>query len=268
MDASTTSKAKKSKAKPPIVLADAIDLLRHYNHPLQVDELCDRGFAIDDSIAILRAVQDAITEHAIVLAKRIAAKTVRKYQWIDGDDLQQELLIPVQRWIGTFAVDHSSNTSWSKYLYHKMNFYVKDVLRREDPVGIKWPQREHYPTWFRLGEQSGRLGEAQGDDGDYSTTQGGDCPTDLLGRTLELNVDMSAGEEDSLWQSDLEGLAKLAAKNRKRKQIPALIDCGSGVARALKCPFWDRDRGRVKFGKKSVTLADWIGQPSDQLLLF
>ncbi len=31
-------------------------------------------------------------------------KTVRKYSWIDGDDLQQELLIPVPRWIGTFAV--------------------------------------------------------------------------------------------------------------------------------------------------------------------
>ncbi len=73
-----------------------------------------------------------------------------------------------------------------------MNFYVKDVLRREDPAGICWPQREHYPTWYRLGDQSGRLSSDSGhlDETDSALSNGGDCPSDLLGRSLEMDVDL------------------------------------------------------------------------------
>jgi hypothetical protein len=225
---------------------------------------------IDNAIVQLRDLQELITAHAIGLAERIAKKTVRRYPWIDLEDLRQELIIPLPRWIQRYNPSDKSKTSWSKYLYHKMNFYVKDVLRKEDPVGIKWPQREQYPTWFRLGDQSGRLSSSSSrDDEGRGSGQGDDCPSDLLGKTLVVQSDLSGEEEDQIWQSDLAGLQKLAAKNRKRVGFPLLIDRGAGVCRAARCVFWDRELGRVRFNpKKCVSLADYIGHSSKQLTLW
>lgn len=224
---------------------------------------------IDNAIVQLRELQELITAHAIGLAERIAKKTVRKYPWIDPDDLRQELIIPLPRWVERYNPADKSRTSWSKYLYHKLNFYVKDVLRREDPVGIKWPQREQYPTWFRLGDQSGRL-SGRGDEEDQQpTSHGGDCPSNLLGKSLVVDVDLSASEEDQIWQRDFAGLQKMAAKNRKRKALPLLADAGSGVCRSTRCQYWDREAGRVRFNpKKSLRLADYIGHASKQLMLW
>jgi hypothetical protein len=223
---------------------------------------------IDTAIVQLRDLQELITAHAIGLAERIAKKTVRKYPWIDPDDLRQELIIPLPRWIERYNPKDRSKTSWSKYLYHKLNFYVKDVLRREDPVGIKWPQREQYPTWFRLGDQSGRL-SGGGDESQAGFGQGDDCPSDLLGQKLVVESDFVGDEEDQLWQRDLAGLQKLAAKNRKRKSSAVLVDEGQGMCRSVRCQFWDRELRRVRFNsKKCVRLADYIGRESKQLLLW
>jgi hypothetical protein len=228
---------------------------------------------IDNAIVQLRDLQELITAHAIGLADRIAKKTVRKYPWIDPDDLRQELIIPLPRWIEKYNPDDKSKTSWSKYLYHKLNFYVKDVLRKEDPVGIKWPQREQYPTWFRLGDQSGRL-SGRSDDGQdeaasHGGSQGGDCPSDLLGKSLVVDVDLTASEEDQIWQRDLAGLQKMAAKHRKRKSPAPMIDAGNGVCRAIKCPFFDSELGRVRFNpKKTTRLADYVGHASNQLMFW
>lgn len=224
---------------------------------------------VDAAFVQLRELQELITAHAIQLADRIASKAVRKYSWLCADDLRQELVIPLPRWIARFNPKDKSGTTWSKYLYHKMNFYLKDVLRREDPVGIKWPQREQYPTWFRLGDQSSRLSAGDGAGTDDSGGCGSDCPSDLLGKTLEIAVELTGDEDEQIWQSSLTGLASLAKQNRKRKQFPLLVDAGSGVARSAKCVYWDSGLSRVRFSaKKVVTLASWIGHSRSQLTLW
>lgn len=231
---------------------------------------------IDNAFVQLRELlklQEAIIAHAIELAERIARKTARKYPWIDPDDLRQELIIPLPRWIASYNPEDKSKTTWSKYLYHKLNFYVKDVLRREDPVGIKWPQRKQYPTWFRLGDQSGRLSSSSSHDEESRSTsgigQGDDCPSDLLGETLVVQSDSGDDEQDQLWQRDLAGLQKMAAKYRKRGDFPLMIDAGAGVCRSARCAFWDRELGRVRFNpKKCVSLAAYIGHSSKQLMFW
>jgi hypothetical protein len=230
---------------------------------------------IDTAMIQLRQSQELILAHAIGLAERIASKAVRKYPWLCADDLRQELLIPLPRWIDRYNPYDKSRTSWSKYLYHKLNFYLKDVLRREDPVGIKWPQREQYPTWFRLGDQSSRLSggsladEAESASPFGSQVYGQDCPGELLGKSLETATDPDDEEDQLIWQRDLAGLSRLAQKNRKRKPRPALIDAGSGVCRAVRCEFWDAHLARVRFTpKKIVSLASWIGHSRGQLTLW
>lgn len=228
-----------------------------------------KPLTIDAAFVQLRDLQEQLLEHAIGLADRIAAKAVRKYSWLCADDLRQELLIPLPRWIDRYNPKDKSGTSWSKYLYHKMNFYLKDVLRREDPVGIKWPQREQYPTWFRLGDQSSRLSSQNAEESNYEAGYGSDCPEDLLGRTLEIAVEMAGDEDEQIWQSSLAGLKKLSAKNRKRKQLPLLVDAGGGVARAARCEYWDTGRARVRFSsKKVVSLASWVGHSRTQYTLW
>jgi hypothetical protein len=229
-----------------------------------------KPLTIDAAFVQLRELQGQLLEHAIGLADRIAAKAVRRYSWLCADDLRQELLIPLPRWIDRYNPKDKSGTSWSKYLYHKMNFYLKDVLRREDPVGIKWPQREQYPTWFRLGDQSARLSISGDDSQDESLTgesgYGSDCPDELLGKTLEISVELSSDEDDQIWQRDLAGLLKLAKQNRKRKQYQLLVDAGNGVARVPRCEFWDSSKSRVRFApKKVVSLASWVGHSRSQL---
>ena len=115
---------------------------------LRVNEMLSGDAPRDDGI---------ILDHAMTLAQEIAHRQHRKYRWIDPEDLQQELLMRLPQWIDRFDPRHQSATTWSKYLFWKMTLYVKDVLRREDPLGISWPQRKRYPAWFRLGEQSGKL---------------------------------------------------------------------------------------------------------------
>jgi hypothetical protein len=120
------------------------------------------AFVDVDLDIVLRAKQgdeDALAivwQAAIPVAKNRARLTVARYFWIDADDFENELLLSVPRFLKGFDPNNASGTSWGKYQYFRMVFEAKDILRCEDPLGIKWPQKGkgHYPEWFRLGDES------------------------------------------------------------------------------------------------------------------
>ena len=97
---------------------------------------------------------DRIWISAWETARRVALSYCKKYEWLDADDLRGELLLGLPRFIKRYDASDPSKTDWPKYLFFKMNFYAKDVLRREDPLGISWPQKREYPSWNRLGDAS------------------------------------------------------------------------------------------------------------------
>jgi len=210
----------------------------------------------DDLIVLLRAVHERITAHAQTVAARISRSTQRKYPWIDQDDLQQEMLMRIPKWVAAFNDSHASRNPWSKYLYHKMYYYSKDLLRKEDPLGIGWPQKpkdkQHYPAWFRLGDDSSGV---RGGDGETATLAGQACTPEMLGRVFESRrSDVGDTDDDDQWQSDLDALVRLVNSLRKRQQrkppAPLLVDAGQGVARQSRCPHWDTAAGRVKFRQR------------------
>lgn len=87
------------------------------------------------------------------LAKKSAIKAARKYTWLDADDLQQSLLVKFIDQIIRRYRPGKNGTSWEKFSAVAMAFALKDVLRAEDPLGISWPQKQHYPEWYRLGDK-------------------------------------------------------------------------------------------------------------------
>ncbi len=186
-----------------------------------------------------------IFEHAAILTRQIVQKTVGKYPWISGDDLQQELLMRIDFFADRF--DPTKGNSWVKNMYFRLNFYVKDVLRKEDPVGIKWPQREHYPQWFRLGCHDGRQ---EGEDlSHFGADFDGSSLVDDDGPSLE-------AIEQRQWQADFDAVGRLAEEIRGDNRIPSMVDCGHGVCRSTELEFWSKRKGRLKFRGKS--LLSWL----------
>lgn len=222
----------------------------------------------DSLITQLREVQSLIADHAMLVAARVARKVRQKYPWIDADDMTQNLLLRLDKWVAEYQPNHASATSWSKYLTHKMQFYAKDLLRKEDPLGIGWPQRKNYPTWFRLGEQSSRMTagakptEAASHAGLPSHTVGADLsPADLgdqfIGRDQQ-DAEQSEQSADAAWMADYVAIHRfLRDLPRPAHQIPVVAE--SDTLRHARCLHWDTRRNRVRFRRrKSDTLAHWI----------
>jgi hypothetical protein len=183
---------------------------------------------------------DEIWALSAMLCGQIAARTVGKYPWIAAEDLQQNMLLKTEHFARVY--DPARSSCFSKHLWWKFNFYVKDVLRREDPLGVRYPQRDHYPEWFRLGSNAGwQEGKNQipfGADFDGSS---------LLADDSELNLD------DDEWHHQVERLAEMAADNRQINRLPSMVDAGPGVCRStVRNSTWDRLRNRVKFRGSSL----------------
>ena len=231
----------------------------------------------DQLIVLLRAVRQRIYTHAQQTAEKVSRNVVRRYAWIAQEDLQQELMMRVDRWVAAFDDSHASKNPWSKYLYHKMAFYSKDVLRKEDPLGIGWPQRQHYPAWFRLGSDSSGV---MGGDGESAAMVGADVPKEMLGKIFQSSADDPSNQlsdEDQQWADSLAAFQSWVTKQRKaqarRKVNPdPLPDAGSGVARLSRLKFWDHVKHRVTFRQsKSISIGQWLADrrvDKLQLLLF
>lgn len=95
-----------------------------------------------------------VWEAAVPVAQKIAQRYCAQYFWVDDHDLSADMLLALPRFISTYDQKNSSKTDWSKYLFFKLNFYAKDCLRREDPVGLRWPQKRAHPEFHRLGDFS------------------------------------------------------------------------------------------------------------------
>lgn len=113
-----------------------------------------------DREIVLRAKSgdaDAINElwtRAIPVAKLRAEATVGRYQWLDPEDLQNDLLAFLPQFLQRYNPDNEAGNHWQKYLYFAIYWGVKDILRGEAPLGIGYPQKKHYPEWHRLGDEA------------------------------------------------------------------------------------------------------------------
>lgn len=220
----------------------------------------------DSLILRLREIQSAIATHATSVAAKIARRTQKKYPWICADDVQQDLLLRLDKWMREFEPHHGSHTTWSKYLYHKMSFYAKDLLRKEDPLGIGWPQRRNYPTWFRLGEQSVRMTAATaprsqaGHAADPQCTVGADLHPGQFRQASGRydTTDDAVAESDAQFVADYLAVHKLFQSLPKPpRQIPVVIN--GDTLRHSRCLWWDARKNRVRFRRRrSDTLAHWM----------
>lgn len=79
---------------------------------------------------------------------RIVGLFTRRYQWIVHDDLRQEILCGFPKILARY--DPKKGTIWDKYCYFSFYRACQDALRREDPLGIKFPQKKQYPAFVSL----------------------------------------------------------------------------------------------------------------------
>jgi hypothetical protein len=91
---------------------------------------------------------------AIPVTERIARNGTKRYPWIDPEEVAQELQLDFQKILRRFDVCNLKGNHWKKYYYHRAVFTVKDILRREDPLGIRFPFKKQYPEWYRLGDEA------------------------------------------------------------------------------------------------------------------
>lgn len=109
----------------------------------------------EEKIAILakRGDEKAIAylwEGAMPRAEKIASSFCARYPWLDRDDLSQSILAEFPKLLRRYKPELSRG--WAKYLYHTLYRATQDVLRAEDPLGINYPHKRHYPSWCRLSE--------------------------------------------------------------------------------------------------------------------
>ena len=176
----------------------------------------------DEVFAIARQANVEVYTRALPIAQNIAGRYAKKYDWISAEDLVQNLMFEIPTIMYAYRDDDASGNPWSKYLFYKLYFKAKDYLRKEDPVGIKWPQKKQYPKWHRLGDES------------------------LDGFEV---VDYRGRDDEHLVDGEL--LASIAAWREFFQALPALRE---EPKRKL---YWDAKRNRVKFRRSKQTIAEW-----------
>ena len=108
-----------------------------------------------------REAMGVLWEACIPQVRRIVAKFANRYEWVDRDDLEQEVLCKVPHIVSKF--DETRKTGVNKYFYFCFYRAAQDALRRLDPLGMKFPQRKVHPPFLMLSEISGADG-SQGSD--------------------------------------------------------------------------------------------------------
>lgn len=175
----------------------------------------------DEVFAIARQSNVEVYTRALPIAKSIAERYAKKYDWISAEDLTQNLMYEIPSIMYAYRDDDASGNPWSKYLFYKLYFKGKDYLRKEDPVGIKWPQKKAYPKWHRLGDEA------------------------LDG--FEVIDYRGAGDH----QVDAELLTNIVAWHEFFASIPVRsVD-------SKKRLYWDTKRNRVKFKRSKLTVMEW-----------
>jgi DNA-directed RNA polymerase specialized sigma subunit len=115
--------------------------------------MLDLTKATDNELALIAVHGDkesmvVLWERSYTTAKRIAGFFVKRYPWIDHDDLIQGITLATPKLIHRF--DPEKGVSWSTYVYHSYYRAAQDYLRKLDPLGISYPQKMHYPEWSNI----------------------------------------------------------------------------------------------------------------------
>lgn len=174
----------------------------------------------DELFRLARAANVAVYERSLPVAQKVARSYCKRYTWIDADDLTQDLMYEIPRIMYSFREENSAGNPWSKFLYHKLYFKCKDYLRKEDPLGICWPQKRQYPAWHRLGDESLEGFE----------------PRDEREPAAELDTELIDDVRD--WREYFDSLPPMRKPKRDR--------------------IWDHKRHRIKFRvRKAATLTNW-----------
>lgn len=100
-----------------------------------------------------QAAYELLLQRKDEVIKRLVRNCIRKYTFVDGDDVYQSLALHFPKIVRTYRPG-KANTDWDKYCYHRLTYTIKDILRQRDDLGICWPQKKMYPQWFHLYDQS------------------------------------------------------------------------------------------------------------------
>lgn len=203
---------------------------------MRLGEVMDDEFSKlgDDELFLLaRRANQEVFKRALPIVRRIAAKYCHEYTWLNVEDLAHAMMQEVPRIAFTYREHNQWGNGWGKYLYHRLYYVAKDCLRKEDPLGIGWPQKKQYPQWHRLGDESlagfEAIDEAKELDSIPVDTFREDL--DYLKRLCRLNLHGCAG------------VRRMFGDKPKR----------------LTARHWDKGRSRVRFRiRKDIRFATWV----------
>lgn len=108
---------------------------------------------LDEELALLAVHGDSeafglLWERTIPTARRLGKFFHRRYPWIEAAEISQGVLIDFPKILNRY--DPEKGVLWAKYSYISYYRACQDFLRKHDPIGIKFPQRKHYPGWCSL----------------------------------------------------------------------------------------------------------------------
>lgn len=194
----------------------------------------------DDKQAI-----DEIFARVGKVVNRIAGNYCRRYTWIDPEDLSQSLMAEkLPKIIKCYRP--GKNTDWEKYVYHRLTFSAKDLLRCEDPLGIGYPQKKQYPEWHRLGDEAFDGFEVAG-------------RREMDGEELDM---LKLYESIDSWRAAFE-----VCKPAKRKSFPRATECERPPAAWVDGKFLGVVVVRRK-KDRAVGLVGWRRKPQQLVLAF
>lgn len=106
----------------------------------------------DDELALLAHHGDSeavsvLWERLVDLVSRLARSFCQKYPHIDFDDLSQSILLHVPKIIDRYVV---GKTPFRRYAAVTLYRAGQDELRKNDPLGVRIPQKTHYPEFTHL----------------------------------------------------------------------------------------------------------------------
>ena len=93
-------------------------------------------------------------ELSVPRISRIAAKICKRYPWIASEDVAGEVHLQFPKLFKRWKPERG--TKWSKFAGFAVYRAVQDVLRKEDPLGIKLPIKSRYPEWRRFSDFTNR----------------------------------------------------------------------------------------------------------------
>ena len=116
-------------------------------------ELCFTTITMDE-LALLSRFGSAEAERvlwskSLPIVNRIAGHFHGKYPWVERDDIAQSVALEFPKIIRRFKPELAPK-GVSYYLYFSFYRAAQDHMRREDPLGVRIPQKRKYPKYFHL----------------------------------------------------------------------------------------------------------------------